>query len=127
MPTLRSGVGVKSEIRMLEIGTLGWAIMIGLIVVLLGVDLMMATLRPHAVGFREAAAWSLFYLAVGAVPTLEGALYFSSITYGTIGYSDAAIAIEWRLVAAFEGIAGIILLGWSTAFFVRLLGRSGTH
>ena len=49
---------------MLEIGTLGWAIMIGLIVVLLGVDLVMATLRPHTVGFREAAAWSLFYLAV---------------------------------------------------------------
>jgi len=54
-------------------------------------------------------------------------LYFSSITYGTIGYSDSAIALEWRLVAAFEGIAGIILLGWSTAFFVRLLGRIGPH
>ena len=75
----------------------------------------------------EIWCFALFYLAVGAVPTLEGALYFSSITYGAIGYSDAAIAIEWRLVAAFEGIAGIILLGWSTAFFVRLLGRSGTH
>ena len=49
---------------MLEIGTLGWAVMIGLIVVLLAVDLVLATLRPHAVGFREAAAWSLFYIAV---------------------------------------------------------------
>jgi tellurite resistance protein TerC len=49
---------------MLETGTLGWAIMIGLIVVLLTVDLVLATLRPHAVGFREAAAWSLFYIAV---------------------------------------------------------------
>ena len=49
---------------MLEIGNLGWAVMIGLIVVLLAVDLVLATLRPHAVGFREAAAWSLFYIAV---------------------------------------------------------------
>lgn len=49
---------------MLEIGTLGWAVTIGLIVVLLAVDLVLATLRPHAVGFREAAAWSLFYVAV---------------------------------------------------------------
>ncbi len=49
---------------MLEIGTLGWVVMIGLIVVLLAVDLVLATLRPHAVGFREAAAWSLFYIAV---------------------------------------------------------------
>jgi tellurite resistance protein TerC len=38
--------------------------MIGLIVALLAVDLVLATLRPHAVGFREAAAWSLFYIAV---------------------------------------------------------------
>lgn len=71
--------------------------------------------------------FALFFLAVDALPNLEGALYFSSITYGTIGYSDAAISPEWRLVAAFEGIAGIILLGWSTAFFVRLLGRIGAH
>jgi hypothetical protein len=71
--------------------------------------------------------FALFFLVVEALPNLESALYFSSITYGTIGYSDAAIAPEWRLVAAFEGIAGIILLGWSTAFFVRLLGRIGAH
>ncbi len=71
--------------------------------------------------------FALFFLAVDALPNLESAVYFSSITYGTIGYSDAAIAPGWRLVAAFEGIAGIMLLGWSTAFFVRLLGRIGAH
>ena len=38
--------------------------MIGLVVVLLAVDLVLATVRPHTVGFREAAAWSLFYVAV---------------------------------------------------------------
>lgn len=52
---------------MLEIGNLGWAVMIGLIVVLLAFDLVLATLRPHAVGLREAAAWSLFYIAVAVV------------------------------------------------------------
>ena len=49
---------------MLEIGIVGWSITIGIIVLLLTVDLVLATLRPHAVGFREAAAWSLFYIAV---------------------------------------------------------------
>ena len=52
---------------MLEIGNLGWAVMIGLIVVLLAFDLVLATLRPHAVGLREASAWSLFYIAVAVV------------------------------------------------------------
>lgn len=52
---------------MLEIGTLGWSLMIGVVVVLLAVDLLLATLRPHTIGFREAAAWSIFYVAVAIV------------------------------------------------------------
>jgi tellurite resistance protein TerC len=43
---------------------LGWALTIGVIVVLLGLDLLLATIRPHAVGFKEAAAWSVAYVAV---------------------------------------------------------------
>jgi tellurite resistance protein TerC len=49
---------------MLEIGTAGWLVTIGLIVGLLAVDLVVAAARPHTVGFREAVAWSLFYVAV---------------------------------------------------------------
>ena len=37
--------------------------------------------------------------------------------------SDAEMAEEWRLVSAIEGIIGIILIGWSTAFFVTLIAR----
>jgi hypothetical protein len=33
----------------------------------------------------------------------------------------------WRLVAAFESILGVILLGWSTAFFIRVLSRIDPH
>lgn len=35
-----------------------------MIVVLLAADLLVATVRPHAVGYREAAAWSAFHVAV---------------------------------------------------------------
>ncbi|MFF1816521.1 TerC/Alx family metal homeostasis membrane protein [Kribbella sp. NPDC058245] len=49
---------------MLELSGSTWAITIGLIVVLLAVDLLLAALRPHRVGFKEAAAWSVFYVAV---------------------------------------------------------------
>jgi tellurite resistance protein TerC len=48
----------------LEISGLTWAVTIGLIVVLLAVDLVIAAVRPHRVGFREAAAWSIFYVLV---------------------------------------------------------------
>ena len=42
----------------------GWAVTIAVIVALLGFDLLLATVRPHAVGYREATAWSAFYIAV---------------------------------------------------------------
>jgi tellurite resistance protein TerC len=45
----------------------GWALTIAVIVALLALDLLLATLRPHAVGYREAAAWSVFYIAVAVV------------------------------------------------------------
>ncbi|UQU61345.1 TerC/Alx family metal homeostasis membrane protein [Couchioplanes caeruleus] len=49
---------------MLEVTALGWTLTIAVIVALLALDLTLGVLRPHAVGFREAAAWSVFYIAV---------------------------------------------------------------
>lgn len=67
--------------------------------------------------------YALLYLGIGSVEGLREAVYFSTITYGAIGYSDAAMAERWRLVSAIEGINGVILIGWSTAFFVTLIAR----
>lgn len=57
----------------MEISTGLWVATIGLVVGLLAVDLLLAAARPHAVGFREAVAQSVFYIAValafGAVLT----------------------------------------------------------
>lgn len=49
---------------MLDISPLTWAVTLGLIVALLAVDLVLAALRPHRVGFKEASAWSVFYILV---------------------------------------------------------------
>jgi tellurite resistance protein TerC len=50
--------------RVLEISGLTWAVTIGLVVLLLALDLVIAAVRPHRVGFREATAWSVFYILV---------------------------------------------------------------
>jgi len=71
----------------------------------------------------EIWSYALLYEAIGAVKGLREAVYFSTITYGAIGYDDAAMDDNWRLVSAIEGINGIILIGWSTAFFVTVIGR----
>ncbi|MEU0108442.1 TerC/Alx family metal homeostasis membrane protein [Streptomyces sp. NPDC006251] len=52
---------------MLEPSGLTWGVTIGLILVLLALDLTLAAARPHRVGFREATAWSVFYVLVAVV------------------------------------------------------------
>lgn len=86
--------------------------------------IVLALITLHGV---EIWAFALLYLGVGAIPTLEDALYFSTISYSTVGYNDTHILPEWRLLGAFESILGMILLGWSTAFFFRMLGRIDAH
>ena len=66
-----------------------------------------------------------FVLLTGAVGDMASALYFSTISYAAIGYSDVHISPDWRLVGAIEGINGLLLLGWSTAFFVAVVTRLG--
>jgi tellurite resistance protein TerC len=42
----------------------GWVAVIGIVVALLVLDFVVAARRPHAVGLREAALWTIFYVAV---------------------------------------------------------------
>lgn len=71
----------------------------------------------------EIWSYAALYIVIDAFPFFEEALYFSTISYAAIGYGDAALPPQWRLLGAIEGINGVILLGWSTAFFVNLLMR----
>lgn len=69
--------------------------------------------------------YAFLYLSIGAIHTLEIAVYYSTISYAGIGYSDHYILAPWRLLAGIEGINGLLLLGWSTAFFVTMISRLG--
>ena len=65
----------------------------------------------------EITMFALFYMGVGAIGTLEQALYFSASAYTTLGHAGGEI-VQWRLVGAFEGLTGFVLIGWSVAVFV---------
>ncbi|MBN8502400.1 MAG: two pore domain potassium channel family protein [Sphingomonadales bacterium] len=75
----------------------------------------------------EIWAFAFVYLGTGAIAGLEDALYFSTISYSTVGYNDTHIDPAWRLLGAFQSILGMVLIGWSTAFFFRTLGRMEAH
>ena len=71
----------------------------------------------------EITTWALFYLWKGAMADLQSALYFSAVTYTTTGYGDLLLPQEYRLVGAIEALTGILMCGWSTAFFVAVVTR----
>ncbi|HEX6230009.1 MAG TPA: TerC family protein [Solirubrobacterales bacterium] len=48
----------------MDVTAAAWIGTIGLVVALFGLDLGLSAMRPHAVSFREATAWSIFYIAV---------------------------------------------------------------
>lgn len=74
----------------------------------------------HAI---EIWSYAALYSVTRALPDFETALYFSTSTYATIGYGDVVLDRTWRIIGAIEGANGVILLGWSTAFFVAVVGR----
>jgi hypothetical protein len=85
--------------------------------VLLGVSFGLFVL--HGI---EIWSYSTLYYWLGATRSFADALYFSTATYATIGDRDL-ISKSWRVLGAIEGANGIILFGWSTAFFVSIVAR----
>ncbi|WP_205854077.1 two pore domain potassium channel family protein [Phenylobacterium kunshanense] len=67
--------------------------------------------------------YALFFLGMGILPDLEAALYFSTSAYSTLGEAGAFLPDEWRVLGVLEGINGMLLLGWSTAFLFQVLGH----
>jgi hypothetical protein len=68
----------------------------------------------------EIVLWATAYRVAGELHNFEEATYFSAITYATIGYGDITLSREWRIASAIEGVNGILLFGWTTAFLFKV-------
>ena len=71
----------------------------------------------------EITIWAFFYAWGHGMPDLPSALYFSAVTYTTTGYGDLVLPNEWRLVGGVEALTGILMCGWSAAFFFAVVNR----
>lgn len=74
--------------------------------------------------FLEATVWGFtYYLLPGITEfdTLEKSIYFSLVTFTTLGYGDITISSTNRILSGFEAMNGILLLGWSTTMMFSIM------
>jgi hypothetical protein len=71
----------------------------------------------------EITVWALCYLWLGVLPDAESALYFSGVSYTTIGYGDLVLQKPWRMLGPVEGLTGILMCGLSAGLFFALVTR----
>ena len=67
--------------------------------------------------------YAIVYRMLGETSGFEEALYFSTVTFASLGYGDIVLSPRWRLLSAVEGANGVILIAWSTAFLLTVTAR----
>ena len=118
--TVVHGIGVTSASKLLkyEEGDLGRRSLLFLEFHFL----VPMALLLFALHLLEIAIFAAFYMLVGAIGTVEDALFTSAAAYTTLGLAESSLG-EWRLVAAFEGLAGFLMIGWSVAVFIAEMDK----
>lgn len=74
--------------------------------------------------YIDIAIWAVVYLVIPQLKQLanwEEAMYFSTVTYTTLGYGDITLSPVWRIMSGFEAMNGILMFGWSTAMFFSVV------
>lgn len=63
--------------------------------------------------------WSAVFLMLGVFITLEEALYFSLVSFTTLGYGDVILPREWRLLGGMCAANGFMTFGLLVAMLVE--------
>ena len=53
------------------------------------------------------------------------ALFFSTLSFSTLGAEEISAARDWQLFGSIEGVNGFLLIGWSTAYLIPAWTRYG--
>ncbi len=66
----------------------------------------------------QIAFWALLYIRFGAFEDFETAVYFSGVTFTSLGYGDVVLSGRMRLLAPLQAANGLMMFGITTAVFI---------
>src|SRR5438128_10416288 len=113
-------VGLNVLIQMTRIHVMRFATSVRVDRVLVPLGMVLGIFVIHGV---EIWAYALLYWLSHMAPSLDAALYLSLGAYTTTGWVDMHHSADWRVVLSLESITGLLMVGWSTAFFFQNLTR----
>ncbi len=67
--------------------------------------------------------WAVTYALFNVLPDWNSAVYFSLVTYTSLGYGDIVLPPAVRIFAGFAAVTGMLGFGISTAYLVSLFSR----
>lgn len=65
--------------------------------------------------------WAIVWVLGDILPDWNSALYFSLVTFTTLGYGDIVLGDQLRIFGAFASVTGLLAFGLSTAFMVAMM------
>ncbi|QSX78783.1 potassium channel family protein [Agrilutibacter solisilvae] len=72
-------------------------------------------------GIVQMAGWAALYQILGQFPDFETALYFSGVTFTSLGYGDFTLTGRARMLAPMEASDGLMMFGVTSAVFMIAL------
>lgn len=75
----------------------------------------------------QMALWAGLFMLLGEFDNFVTALYFSGVTFATLGYGDLVLSPPWRLLSALEAANGILMFGVSTAVMTAAVSDVFKH
>ena len=65
--------------------------------------------------------WAVAFLGLDLFETTEEAVYFSIVTFTTLGFGDVLLPREWQLLSGMASINGLLMIGIQTAALIEVL------
>lgn len=95
----------------------------------LGIVLLLVAVGVLGIITVSVWIWAIALFALGALPTLETSVYFSLVSFTTLGFGDVILPMDWRILSGMIAANGFVNFGLLTALMVEALRhvRLGQH